>query len=58
MKAQTPKPVPLAPATPGERAGIATARGVNKTIRGVIYGLVNVRDFATGFWRGHARTTK
>jgi hypothetical protein len=46
------------PQTPGERAGIATAKAINKGIGGMLYALKNVRDFGVGFWRGRPSTPK
>lgn len=40
--------------TPGARAGVATARAINRGIDHVIYGLTNVADFTICLWRGKA----
>jgi hypothetical protein len=42
----------IRPVTPGARAGVATARAINKSFDVVSYGVRNVVDFATHFWKG------
>jgi hypothetical protein len=37
---------------PGERAGIATAKAINKGIDGMTWALKNVGMFGVGLWRG------